>query len=150
MSGSPTQTKWRSLLRPDRILAAASVVWVVTVLVAFAAEPIALWLTIGLLALDAVVALTVLIRFKRIAAMLGLTQLVLFTLAHYQVYRALGAEHYAFDHEPDLFGWLQFSGVHVLRGGPVGHHRGIRSRPPEHQTRQHSVGLSAGGDAPDG
>jgi HEAT repeat protein len=92
--------------------------WLVLLLTA-PSPAFAIWVTLGLLVVDAAVCLRVLICDKRVPVLLNLTQLALFTVAHYLVFSVWGKQNYIYDREPWMLDWLQFTGAHVIRAVDV-------------------------------
>lgn len=103
----------------DRGFALASAAWLVLVLTGAVAPVVALAGTILVLSLDLVVGLAILIRRKRVAVLLALAQLALFTALHAQLYTHWDRSAYTTDREPTALDWAQFTAAHVLRAADV-------------------------------
>lgn len=116
---SPDFAQFVQRLRLDHVLATVSVAWLLLLVAIPGGTPAAVWVTFGLLAVDAVVGVWVLLRHKRIAVLLNLAQLALFCAVHPQVYSAWGTHHYAVDRPPQVIDWVGFTAAHVLRAADL-------------------------------
>lgn len=115
----PFPGKPRRFLTLDLPLAGLAVLWLVLLGTASIPGNIAVPVTLGLLAISVTVGMTVLIRDKRVALLLGLVQVVLFGTLHAQIYTHWGQDHYRCAHTPELFDWIGFTSAHVLRAADV-------------------------------
>ncbi len=73
----------------------------------------------GVIALNTVTSLCALTRNRRILIGLNCTQIILFGVLSYQLYRTLGVDHYRCDREPRFYDWIEFTIAHVLRAADV-------------------------------
>jgi HEAT repeat protein len=114
---------WRHRLAeaftPDRVLALVSALWLV-LLWKVPLYPVAAGLgTFGLMIGNFRVGVELLFVRKRVAVLLGLAQLALFTAVHYQIYTYGDRNCYACDRVPRVWDWVQFTAAHVLRAADV-------------------------------
>ena len=100
-----------------RLLAAASVAWVFVLLLvpSLAGNTLCLLLTVTLIACNFLVSLAQLIGKGKVLILLNVAQLPLFCVLNYQLFCALGADHYRFDTSPGFWSWIQLTAVHFLR-----------------------------------
>src|SRR5438046_810484 len=69
--------------------------------------------TFAWLLVNCVNSLMVLIRQKRFALLLNLLQILVFALAHCQLFQVLGQGAYQAEREPQLFDWQLFAWAHA-------------------------------------
>ena len=108
-------------LRFDYLLVFVSAVWLGGLLQvpSLIADPRCFYATAGLIAVNFAVSLAQLIRKGRVLVLLNVAQLPLFGILNYQLFHALGPEHFRFDTAPGPWDWIELFGVHFLRAVDV-------------------------------
>lgn len=102
------------------VLPAVGLVWILLMVVTpLAAGRATLLLTVALALINAGVALTNLLRKRTVPTLPTATLAALLGVLNYQVYVALGPDHFTFSRPPGLLDWLQYTAVHVIRAADL-------------------------------
>ena len=75
--------------------------------------------TVVLIGVNALVTLWALTYDRKVLVGLNCTQIVLFGLLNFQLYRAFGEDHYQFDRDPRFADWIEFTIAHFFRAADV-------------------------------
>jgi hypothetical protein len=105
----------------DRLLIAASAGWLVALwqLPELHADTTAFCVTVGVIAVNTLMALSTLTRTRQILIGLNCTQIVLFGVLSYQLYCTFGVDHYRCDREPQFYDWIEFTVAHIIRAADL-------------------------------
>lgn len=105
------------------VLALLSATWLAVLTLApnLQSEPLALALTGTALVINGVTSFVVLIVHKRIPFLLNLLQILLFAMAHGEIYAAGGSDHYHIARSADQFDWQLFAWSHALSAADLVH-----------------------------
>jgi hypothetical protein len=107
----------------DRPLILASAVWLAALwqLPELHSDATAFCVTVGVIAVNTLMSLSTLTRTRQILIGLNCSQIVLFGVLGYQLYRTFGVDHYRCDREPLFYDWVEFTVAHIIRAADVLH-----------------------------
>lgn len=108
-------------VRTDRVLVVVSVFWLAVIVFVpdGAKAQVAFWVTVCLIAANAVLSFRTLTHERRVLMGLSCAQIALFGLLNHQLHGAFDVEHYWCDREPRFYDWIEFTIAHVFRAADV-------------------------------
>ena len=83
------------------------------------ADATAFCISVGVILVNTLMSLSALTRKREILIGLNCTQITLFGVLNFQLYRTFGVDHYCCDREPQFYDWIEFTLAHILRAADV-------------------------------